>query len=351
MQLANFGSGALETMWRRVLGVFLIPLLAALCHAPPVDAQDRENEQVRLDLEAKLRASLKKLSRWEVSQLLRTQREVDNEQKKRAIVSTNPRELDLLADDEDVGVRFFVASNRHTALPTSIALARDPEHLVRSGVAMALSDDPLASREARQLTTLVGRQLAADRHVLVRLSLASNRTLQDSVYLDLLRDEDYAVRKKLAENSRLPRDVLTALATDSVATVQIAALAHRNMPSSALRQGSLSPELDVRGTVAMNKNTPMSVLEQLADDPMRKIRRLVAIHPATDLATLKRMVFDVDAEVVLSVANHPNADRTLLTALAYDERDGVVRMAAQKRLEPLLRREIREDILERWKTD
>ena len=35
-------------------------------------------------------------------------------------------------------------------------------------------------------------------------------------------------------------------------------------------------------------------------------------------------------------------------ALAYDDKHADVRLAAQDRLRPLLRREIRDDILERW---
>ncbi len=57
---------------------------------------------------------------------------------------------------------------------------------------------------------------------------------------------------------------------------------------------------------------------------------------------------NTDPAVILAVARHPGADRSLLTELAYNEDHTDVRLTAQDRLQPLLRREIRDDILERW---
>jgi hypothetical protein len=64
--------------------------------------------------------------------------------------------------------------------------------------------------------------------------------------------------------------------------------------------------------------------------------------------TLEQLAQDPDPSVILAVAMHPGADRSLLTTLAYDDTHADVRVAAQGRLQPLLRREIRDDILERW---
>ncbi len=98
----------------------------------------------------------------------------------------------------------------------------------------------------------------------------------------------------------------------------------------------------------MNTNTPLDVLEKLAMDADPQVRLLTARHPNTPLVTLERLARDADPRVILAVAQHPRADRSLLTELAYNEQNTDVRLTAQDRLQPLLRREIRDDILERW---
>ena len=330
---------------------FVIFTLVNISVGPLVAETNRETQQVRLDLEKDLRRHLLKLERWRVSQLLRTEQELDNEQKRRANTSTNAVELELLSDDEDVGVRFLVAANRHASHSTLNRLAVDNDPSVRSGVAMALSFDVMAPKQTQSVIEKIGIQLARDSHVLVRINLASNEKLSEPIYFAIAKDPDYAVRKKLAENTRLPPNLLEHLAKDSVDVVQAAALIHRNIPSHVLTEMATHPNLSTRLAVGENNNVPVSILDLLAQDTVPSIRRLVASHPKTELSTLNKLVDDVDQEVVLAIAKHPNADRRLLMTLAYDDRDGNVRIEAQNRLEPLLRREIREDILERWKTD
>ena len=104
----------------------------------------------------------------------------------------------------------------------------------------------------------------------------------------------------------------------------------------------------VRRAVCTNINAPLTLLDRMAADPDAQVRRLTARHPNTPLRTLWRLSQDSDPEVLVAVAEHRHADRALLTELADDNRDARVRLAAQDRLEPLLRSEIRDDILERW---
>ena len=177
---------------------------ALLVTAPSAHAQDRDTEQVIPPVEDELRRHLRKLQRWSVSQLLRTEQKVDREQKRRANSSSNPQELALLADDEDEGVRFFVAANRHTPLGTRVSLANDPAATVRSGVALVIADDPLASPMVRQVVEDLGIRLARDKQVLVRLSLLANEMLPEAVYDSLALDPDYVVRQKLAKHRRAP---------------------------------------------------------------------------------------------------------------------------------------------------
>jgi hypothetical protein len=115
-----------------------VALLSSAGHAEEAGTQERDTEGVRTQAEEILRNHLKKLIPVGVSQLMRTQQDVDREQKRRASTTSNPQELALLADDEDAGVRFYVAANLHSSLGTLLALADDPEPSVRSGVAMSL---------------------------------------------------------------------------------------------------------------------------------------------------------------------------------------------------------------------
>ncbi|MFC1526720.1 hypothetical protein ACFL6X_07925 [Candidatus Latescibacterota bacterium] len=323
--------------------------LIALCllGSPLTLSSQEESEQVDLTAEERLRQHLRKIEWRGVTQLLRWEQRVDREQKRRANTSSNPHELSLLADDEDAGVRFFVAANRYTPLGTRLALAADPEPAVRSGVAMSLDYDPLAPPEVRDLVEGLSVGLAADGNILVRLTLVENGRLPRSAFDALAVDADYIVRRKLAENLYAPAGVLDQLSADTVSTVQLAALVHPNVPVTRLTELSANADPLIRMAVCQNTNTPATTLDSLALDPQALVRRLVASHPNTRLPTLRRLATDADLAVLMAVAQHPRADRQLLMALAYDDRDGDVRMAAQDRLEPLLRTELREDILER----
>lgn len=325
-------------------------LVAAAAAEGPEDGQLRAAEQVEPGQEEWLRQQLRKLETWRVNQLLRTEQKVDREQKRRANTSTSPLELSILADDEDAGVRFYVASNRDTPLATRIHLAGDSEAVVRSGVAMSLRFDPAASAASRSAVEGLAAGLATDANVLVRLTLVENRQLPPSVFAALAQDADFMVRRKVAQNPDTPGPVLAALAADSAdAVVRAAALRHRNLPTRVLHQMAADTSAAVRRAVLANLNAPVDLLDSLAADRDLSVRRLTAAHPNTQLATLQRLTRDGDIEVVLAVARHPRADRSLLTQLAYDPRDPRVRLTAQGRLEPMLRREIRDDILERWK--
>lgn len=311
-------------------------------------AQTLPEKEPRPEKEERLRQHLRKLDQWGIMSLLRTEREVDQRQKQRAAASTHPEELALLAEDEDGGVRFYVATNTYTPLGVLLGLAFDPLAPVRSGVALSLRYDPLASKEVRETTENIALHLAQDTQPLVRLGLASNTELPDAVFAALSLDPDPVIRQKLAENIRLPQTVLRTLAQDSSALVQVQALKHRNAPWDTLIEMSEDPSPELRLAICQNPNTPLQVLEGLVGDADSRIRQAVAQHPSASLDMLEKMVKDKDVGVVIAVAQHPRADRQLLLALAADPRSLEIRESAKVRLKPLLRSEIREDILERW---
>ena len=313
-------------------------------------AQSSSTEQPQPELEELWREQLRKIDRWGVKQLLRTERNIDIQQKKRAITSTNPEELAHLGEDEDSGVRFHVAANPHTSLDILLRLASDSVPYVRSGVAMTLSFDPLGSGESQSIIEMIAQKLATDTVPLVRFSLVENQKLPPTVFDALAHDPDFIIRQRLDLNLYATQSALAILAQDSVQAVQVEALRHRNMPLVWLEKLSEDVSSQIRMAACQNINTPVAVLSRLSSDQDPMVRRAVADHVNTPLEILEKMARDNDMAVVVAVANHPKADRELLIQLAYDDRDPEIRLAAHKHLEPLLRSEIREDIMERWKT-
>ena len=326
------------TRWALMLGA------VALLAVPGVRAQEPPNPA----LEEFLRKQLRKVDRWGIEKLLKTERDIDLQQKHRAVTSTNPEELAVLAEDEDRGVRFHVGANAHTPLDVLLVLSQDPMPIVRSGVAISLTHDPLASPTVQSLVERIGQSLASDPTPLVRLGLAENIELPPSVFPLLARDKDFVIRQRLAENPFSTQEALDLLAQDSVMVVKVAALVHSNVPVSQLREGSKSDEPVVRQAVAQNINTPVDLLRGLAADSEPAIRLMVAAHPKAPPDIMDALSRDQDLDVLRAVASHANASREILIALAYDERDRDLRKLAQARLVPLLRTEIKEDILERW---
>ena len=299
-------------------------------------------------IEEDLRRHLRKLDRWNVMQLLRAERDVDAKQKKRAQSSSNPEELAILSEDEDNGVRYYVASNRHTSLDVQLLLAQDREAIVRSGVALTIMYDPRADQFEKGLTERIGLRLAADNMPLVRLALSCNVYLPDSVYDALAGDVDPLIRYQLAENLKTPKIVLEKLVQDRDKKVQVAALKHRNLPSVWLVQMSEDNSPLIRQAICENINTSIKTLDKLAGDLNVDVRKAVANHPNTKTETLQRLVEDTDQQVVLAVARHPQAGRDILLKLSKFDQEVAIRQAARERLVPLLKGEIREDILERW---
>ncbi|MGA1198769.1 MAG: hypothetical protein ACO36I_19945 [Candidatus Latescibacterota bacterium] len=83
------------------------------CFSHPVEAQRNKPDTTVVEDREFLR-------------LLQQSKELDEEQKWRAKRTTNVRVLRRLADDEDRGVRFFVAFNKSTPADALLKLSDDP---------------------------------------------------------------------------------------------------------------------------------------------------------------------------------------------------------------------------------
>ena len=95
-------------------------------------------------------------------------------------------------------------------------LANDPLPLVRGGVALVLSSDPLDSPNVKNITEMIVQELSRDPQPIVRMSLARNQALSTTAYETLARDPDYIIRKKVAQNLHLPQSALDLLVQDTV---------------------------------------------------------------------------------------------------------------------------------------
>ena len=303
-----------------------------------------------LSLEEELRQHLRKLDRWGIVQLLRTEQAVDEKQKVRAQSTSNPDELALLAEDEDSGVRFYVAANKNVPLDVQLQLVEDPEEVVRGGVALSLYFSPQDTPLIEELKRKIAERLAGDDKPIVRMALVSNTTLPDKIFDTLATDPDPIIRQKLSENVSIPRSSLIILARDEISAVRASAATHTNMPDSLLTVLSGDAETSVRTAVARNVNTSIGVLISLVRDDEVNVRLAVAGHPKTPLSGLKTLAVDPNIPIQVTVAKNPQAGKDLLMTLADYERDLEVQQVARRRLEPLLRGEIREDVLERWNT-
>ena len=304
-----------------------------------------------LSLEEDLRQHLRKLDRWGIVQLLRTEQAVDEKQKVRAQSTSNPDELALLAEDEDSGVRFYVAANKNVPLDVQLQLVEDPEEVVRGGVALSLYFSPHQDTPLREeLKLKIAERLAGDDKPIVRMALVSNTTLPDEIFDRLATDPDPIIRQKLSENVSIPRSSLIILARDEISAVRASAATHTNMPDSLLTVLSGDVESSVRTAVARNVNTSIGVLGSLVRDDEVNVRLAVAGHPKTPLSGLETLAVDPNIPIQVTVAKNPQAGKDLLMTLADFDRDSEVQQVARRRLEPLLRGEIREDVLERWNT-
>ena len=313
-----------------------------------LEAEEPIKRGAEFSLEEEFRRQLRKIDRWSTMQLLRTERDVDKKQKKWARSSSQPEELAILAEDEDLGVRFYVASNRHITLDLQLLLAQDLEPLVRAGVALSLKFDPREGEYEKKLKERIALHLSSDQNPLVRLVLAQNQFLPDSTYLALAGDIDPFIREELAKNIKVPKSALRHLIQDNDEAVVITALAHHNLAGEWLEEMSKASSSGVRQAVGKNINTPITTLEILARDSVSVVREAVAQHPKTTLEILEPLAKDTEVGVQLLVVKHPNADRALLLQMSevYEE---IVLKTARKRLAPLLKGEIREDVMERWK--
>jgi two-component system response regulator len=114
-------------------------------------------------------------------------------------IKVNQKEL----SDEEIHVRYVLASNPHTSPVVLKKLATEENHRIRAKVA----ENPRTPLDVLE-------QMAKDKHPEVRLGVAENPSLPERILELLAKDESEDVRLGIAENPRIPKRILELLASD-----------------------------------------------------------------------------------------------------------------------------------------
>ena len=339
----------------------------------------------------------------EFLRLLKRSEELNAEQKQRARRTINPRILANLGEDEDPGVRFYVAYNPRTPVTSLLKLAQDPNQTVRWAVAMnerlifrmdvKLEDyltnnvmslelerafgingvviTPDATVEAdlpgevwkltdggytytirkrpgwlyvynQRLPDEALFDLAKDYLEIVRMGLASNPSTPPQVLRELSADISAPVRRAIAANPRTEPIVLQMLSRDPVRKVRLAVTMNRRAPLRVMERFSIESDDSFRVAVAQNVGTPPAILLGLIFDPEPNVRRAVASHLQTPPPALAQLAEDADNDVRLGVVNNPGTPQEGLKRLSFD-RDLAIKSRARNRMAAILQEQITRD--------
>jgi hypothetical protein len=260
-----------------------------------------------------------------------------------AIESTDPTELDALADHHNKFIRSRVAKNRATGGDTLARLARDEDDYVRSAVARhantpaetlaAMSAAGDASKYVRSALAANPRTPAAalvptdaDDHF-TRKSLARNPNAPAEVLRALATDRDTTIVEELAMNPATPDDVVLSLITHWSSTVA-SAIARRNPDPNPTRWRTITVTTRVgRGYVEQPKRIPVErggrftpeQIEAMAVSPHRPLRLAAASQPDAPHAVLAALAADEDMWIRVRVMENEGTPAALLIQMAQNE--------------------------------
>lgn len=260
--------------------------------------------------------------------------------------NADERTLEVLSMSPSKQTRYLVASNENTAeRPTLNMLACDNESGVRAGV----------GRNPRTGVDTLDK-LAADKDPDVRQSVASNPGTRPSTLNQMSKSDGFTMAQ-VAKNPSAPADTVARLFSDTSTGNQTRALAASNpsIPKPLLDDAVRDEDSWVRQHAAKNPALSSSQIAQLASDKDRKVRRAlaenkrtteqleilsndnddfirssVARNPATNAELLTRLADDTFHAVRNAVAEHPNTPRNVLEMIAA--RDGLDGRIARTRL-------------------
>ena len=261
-------------------------------------------------------AALAELSRWRLSEALRSSR-------------LPLAVLDALARMGGEDIERAVASAAATGDST---LA----HLLASGTEVARLSVVYRSTLSAPLLA----RAAIDPAWRIRARAAQHRMAGPTLLAQLARDSDPEVRHAVVRNPKTPLSVLIACADDDESDVRYAVvtrLTSHDAPGelaveAALAQRAFDREVIVREAVAAHPSTPAATQLQLARDASVRVRTALAKCPSTTPAALGVLTSDSSVWVRLELVEHRIASAEVLEALANDAAECVQHALAARRM-------------------
>ncbi|ALG10834.1 hypothetical protein [Kibdelosporangium phytohabitans] len=155
-------------------------------------------------------------------------------------------------------------------------------------------------------------QMATDRRLWVRLYLARNPALPESLLWTLA--DDRAVRPELAWNPNVPLSLLAEIAvTVNLPHILLPRVASATPPE--LRWLATAKDWQVRALAAMHKKLPQDLVDKLINDPeTRVIQALVAAKNPNCPPELLHKLAHRSEPTCPHIAQHPNANAETLVA-------------------------------------
>lgn len=260
-----------------------------------------------------------------------------------AVESTNPTELDELANHANKFVRSRVAKNPATEAPTLTRLATDPDDYVRSAVARHRHTPPQAlaamvaandtSRYVRQglasnpNTPSAGLVPAAGDDYYTRRSIAENPNTDPETLRSLASDRDTTIVQKVAENKSTPEDVLVALAAHPSPSVAQGLSRHNFDPRTAQwrtitvrRQvGRRYETTTKRVPVQQAGRFPAAAIQSMATSEHQVLRQTAASQPDAPIEVMERLMGDEDMWVRSRLAENPSLPGAMVVQMARTE--------------------------------
>lgn len=213
--------------------------------------------------------------------------------------------LEQLAQHQNDGVCYFVATYLNVPLHLLEQLAQHEKKDIRQGVAI----NPYTP-------ACLLERLARDKTLRVRSTAATNPNTPINIIEEFARSNYvWAVARSL----NTPVNVLEEFAESRYAVVA----SNPNTPVRCLEQFAVDDNNFARQQVASNPNTPAYLLELLARDREETVRSQVARHPYVPVCLLEQLALDTRFYVRNGVASNPSTPIAILERLAQDSDLGI----------------------------
>lgn len=260
-----------------------------------------------------------------------------------AVDSTDPAELDELANHANKFVRSKVAKNDATGADTLARLAMDPDDYVRTAVARHRNTTPetLASMvAAHDASKYVRQALAANRNTpttalapsssddyFTRKALAGNPNIDPQILRTLAGDRDLTIVEAVAKNPATPDDAVLALVSHSSSAVA-EALGRRNRNPNPTRWRTITVHkrmahrfVEEQKSIPVEEGGrfPAALIEAMASSRHRSLWMVAASQPDAPAEVLERLAAHKDMWVRARVIENEGASPELVIQMAQTE--------------------------------